>query len=63
MGPKVNGRDELTIEEKVYFDAEYLLKSSIRFDLYIIWLTIRKSQQRRNHTLINKIFFKTLYLP
>tara|TARA_B100000674_G_scaffold491045_1_gene508178 strand:+ start:1441 stop:2001 length:561 start_codon:yes stop_codon:yes gene_type:complete len=39
---QVNGRDELTIEEKVKFDSEYLLKNSISFDLYIIWLTIRK---------------------
>ena len=47
---QVNGRDELTIEEKVQFDAEYLLKSSIRFDLYIIWLTMRKSLNKEGIT-------------
>lgn len=37
---QVNGRDELSIEEKVKFDAEYLEKASWSFDMYIIWLTI-----------------------
>jgi O-antigen biosynthesis protein WbqP len=37
---QVNGRDELTIEEKVKFDVEYLERKSLLFDLYIIWLTI-----------------------
>tara|TARA_B100000902_G_C27197035_1_gene857030 strand:+ start:654 stop:1214 length:561 start_codon:yes stop_codon:yes gene_type:complete len=39
---QVNGRDELTIEEKVKFDAEYFSKKSLRFDLYIIYLTLFK---------------------
>ena len=39
---QVNGRDELSIEEKVKFDAEYLSRKSLRFDLYIIWLTLLK---------------------
>ena len=39
---QVNGRDELTIEEKVKFDAEYFSKRSLRFDLYIIYLTLLK---------------------
>ena len=40
---QVNGRDELSIESKVNYEIEYLKKRSFRFDLYIIWLTIRKA--------------------
>lgn len=36
---QVNGRDELPIPQKVAFDAEYLKKQSLRFDIYVIWLT------------------------
>ena len=39
---QVNGRDELSIEEKVKYDEEYLIRSSFAFDIYIIWLTIIK---------------------
>ena len=39
---QVNGRDELSIEEKVRFDEEYLKRYSLSFDIYIIWLTIIK---------------------
>jgi len=37
---QVNGRDELTIAEKVEFDAEYLARQSFLFDIRILWLTI-----------------------
>lgn len=36
---QVNGRDELSIEEKVKLDAEYLRLKSFSFDLKIIWMT------------------------
>ena len=39
---QVNGRDNLTIEQKVKFDREYLEKKSFLFDLHILWLTILK---------------------
>ena len=39
---QVNGRDELTIEQKVGYETEYLELKSFNFDLYIIWLTIKK---------------------
>ncbi len=39
---QVNGRDELSIYEKVQLDAEYLKKSSLSFDIYIIYLTFLK---------------------
>jgi O-antigen biosynthesis protein WbqP len=39
---QVNGRDRLTVEEKVRFDAEYLHKQSFWFDLRILAVTIGK---------------------
>ena len=36
---QVNGRDELTVHDKVSFDYEYMLKQSFYFDLKILWLT------------------------
>ncbi len=39
---QVNGRDELSINDKVKFDEEYLERTSFSFDMYIIWLTILK---------------------
>jgi O-antigen biosynthesis protein WbqP len=43
---QVNGRDSLSIEEKVKFEEEYLQRQSLSFDLYIIWLTIIKVVRR-----------------
>jgi O-antigen biosynthesis protein WbqP len=40
---QVNGRDELTIPDKVRLDADYLERRSLAFDLRIIWLTFVKS--------------------
>ena len=37
---QVNGRDEISIEEKVAFDREYLARKSLWFDLKIILLTV-----------------------
>jgi len=39
---QVNGRDELSISEKVKLDVEYKQRQSFGFDLYIFWLTIIK---------------------
>tara|TARA_B110000238_G_scaffold71003_1_gene77887 strand:+ start:1575 stop:2135 length:561 start_codon:yes stop_codon:yes gene_type:complete len=39
---QVNGRDELTIDDKVSLDHEYMLKQSFNFDLKILWLTYLK---------------------
>ena len=36
---QVNGRDKLSLNEKIKFDYEYLERKSLRFDLYIILLT------------------------
>jgi len=37
---QVNGRDEISIEKKVFFDVEYLKRKSFLFDLFIIFKTI-----------------------
>jgi O-antigen biosynthesis protein WbqP len=39
---QVNGRDEISIDQKVKFDTEYLELKSLRFDFYILWLTFLK---------------------
>jgi O-antigen biosynthesis protein WbqP len=39
---QINGRDELSIQNKVNFDFEYLNKFSLWFDIKILFLTILK---------------------
>ena len=39
---QVNGRDEITIPEKVRLEEEYLDKMSWKMDMYILWLTFVK---------------------
>jgi len=39
---QVNGRDELSIREKVKLDVEYLGRKSMLFDFQILWLTFVK---------------------
>jgi O-antigen biosynthesis protein WbqP len=39
---QVNGRDELSIYEKVDLEVEYKIKKSFCFDLKILWLTFLK---------------------
>ena len=43
---QVNGRDELTIPEKVKLDVAYLQRQSLWFDVRILWLTIVKVLRR-----------------
>jgi O-antigen biosynthesis protein WbqP len=43
---QVNGRDELPIPDKVRLDVEYLQRHSIRFDFWILWLTLLKVLRR-----------------
>lgn len=43
---QVNGRDDLSVQEKVKLDTEYLKQRSFSFDLYIIWLTFVKVVKR-----------------
>jgi O-antigen biosynthesis protein WbqP len=43
---QVNGRDELEIPLKVKFDAEYLQRRSLGFDVWILWLTFLKVLRR-----------------
>ena len=37
---QVNGRDDLSIADKVKLDIEYINKRSLGFDLWILWLTL-----------------------
>ncbi len=48
---QVNGRDRLTLDEKVRFDAEYLRKQSFLFDLRILAMTVRTVLSRENISL------------
>jgi len=43
---QVNGRDELSIPEKVLLDVEYLRHQSFWFDMKILWMTFLKVIQR-----------------
>ena len=43
---QVNGRDELSIPDKVALDAEYLNHQSFWFDMKILWMTISKVIKR-----------------
>jgi O-antigen biosynthesis protein WbqP len=43
---QVNGRDELSIPDKVALEATYLRRRSFAFDLYILWLTALKVLRR-----------------
>ena len=37
---QINGRDELSISDKVRLDVEYLQRKSVAFDFLILWLTL-----------------------
>ncbi|MDC0965265.1 sugar transferase [Candidatus Thioglobus sp.] len=43
---QVNGRDELSIPDKVALDAEYLNRQSFWFDVKILWMTFLKVMKR-----------------
>ena len=43
---QVNGRDELSIPDKVALDVEYLNRQSFCFDMKILWLTYLKVVKR-----------------
>lgn len=47
---QINGRDELSIPEKVEFDADYLRRKSLGFDIKIIFLTALKVVLRKDIT-------------
>jgi O-antigen biosynthesis protein WbqP len=47
---QVNGRDELSIVDKVGFDVEYVNNQSLLFDLKILWMTFVKVIKRAGVT-------------
>ena len=44
---QVNGRDDLSIIEKVKFEVEYMQNQSFWFDLKILWITFLRVIKRR----------------
>lgn len=44
---QINGRDELSIEDKVRFDAEYLSRRSMGMDIGILWSTFAQVSKRQ----------------
>ena len=47
---QVNGRDEISLERKIQLDTQYAERQSVRFDLYILWLTFLKVIRRDSVT-------------
>ena len=45
---QINGRDQLTLEEKVNFDLYYLKKKSFIFDIKIIFITFISIYNKKN---------------
>ena len=45
---QVNGRDDLSIPEKVVLEIEYMHKKSFWLDLKILWLTFLKVINRKD---------------
>ena len=43
---QINGRDELPIPQKVALDIEYMHRQSLRFDIFILWMTFLKVLNR-----------------
>ena len=43
---QVNGRDELSIPDKVVLDVEYLNRQSFWFDIKILWMTFLRVMKR-----------------
>jgi O-antigen biosynthesis protein WbqP len=43
---QVNGRDELSIPDKVALDVEYMQRQSFWFDMKILWITFLKILNR-----------------
>ena len=44
---QINGRDELSIPEKVLLEVDYMQKKSFWFDLKILWMTFLKVVNRK----------------
>ena len=56
---QINGRDELSIPEKVALDVEYVNRRSFLFDMKILWITLLKVVRKDgvSHRLINLFHF------
>jgi len=47
---QVNGRDELTVPQKVALDVEYMKRKGLWFDINILWITFLKVVQSKGVT-------------
>jgi O-antigen biosynthesis protein WbqP len=47
---QINGRDELSIEDKVRLDTEYLSRRSLGMDIGILWITFTQVAKREGVT-------------
>ena len=45
---QINGRDELSIPDKVVLDVEYLNRQSFWFDMKILWMIFQESVKKRS---------------
>ena len=45
---QINGRDEISLNEKVKLDADYLQMNNLWFDIQILWKTFLKVIKRDN---------------
>ncbi len=45
---QINGRDDISIEQKVNYDLEYMKKKSLFFDIFILYKTIFKVLNSQN---------------
>ena len=45
---QINGRDDISIEQKVNYDIEYMIKKSLFFDILILYKTIFKVLNSQN---------------
>ena len=45
---QINGRDNLSLSEKVTFDIEYLTNKSFLFDIKIMFLTLIRALRKKN---------------
>jgi len=45
---QVNGRDEISIDDKITLERDYLTRKSTMLDFYIIWLTFKKVFKRED---------------
>ena len=59
---QINGRNNVSIEEKVEIEKEYITKKGFLFDIYILIMTIRKFVLRESVTYWDVIIFSCVHI-